>query len=424
MDSRPFEDLSSDNMRRFETRQWPEEGFTRIPYWVYTDPDVYRREQELFFHGATWNYVALDCEVPNPGDFKRSWIGNTQVIVVRDKDGSINVVENRCAHKGALVCWKNKGNATDFTCPYHQWNYDLKGNLQGVPLKRGALGKGGMPKDFDNSKWGLRQLKVTNRGGSIWASFDHDVPSFEDTCGPEVLSYVDRMFPGTKGKGLTLLGYSRQIIECNWKMYFENLKDPYHATLLHAFFITFGLWRADSKSESIPGLDGRHGIMVSRNEGKKTSDATTEMERFKGEFDLADKATVTPRPEFEDRKVVGVTLFPSVVLQQQANTLGMRHIIPRGPKQTEVSWTFFGYEDDDEELKRLRLRHSNLMGPAGFVSIDDSEVLTQCQFGANGAEDEMAIIEMGGKDTEPQDHMVTEVLIRSFYRFYREAMGF
>lgn len=75
-------------------------------------------------------------------------------------------------------------------------------------------------------------------------------------------------------------------------------------------------------------------------------------------------------------------------------------------------------------MQRLRLRHSNLMGPAGFVSIDDSEVLTQCQFGANGAENEMAIIEMGGKDTEAQDHMVTEVLIRSFYKFYREAMGF
>lgn len=421
MASIPLQEPESRDAEEKADRRWPEEGHTRIPYWVYTDESIFKKEMERFFHGPTWNYVALDCEVPNPGDFKRSWIGNTQVIVVRDKDGSINVVENRCAHKGALVCWKNKGNAKDFTCPYHQWNYDLKGNLQGVPLKRGALGQGGMPKDFDQKKWGLRKLQVTNRGGSIWASFDPEVPDFETYCGPEMLAYVDRLFPG---KGLRLLGYSRQIIPCNWKMYFENLKDPYHATLLHAFFITFGLWRADSKSESVPTTDGRHGIMVSRNEGKKTSEATKDMSRFKGEFDLEDKDTVTPIPEFPDRKVVGLTLFPSVVLQQQANTLGMRHIIPRSAKEVEVSWTFFGYEDDSPELARLRLRHSNLMGPAGFVSIDDSEVLTQCQFGANGAEDSMAVIEMGGKDTEPQDHMVTEVLIRSFYKFYKEAMGF
>ena len=202
MASKPLHELPPEARTGLDDRHWPEDGHTRIPYWVYTDPEVFRREQERFFHGPTWNYVALDCEVPNPGDFKRSWVGDTQVVVVRDKDGSINVVENRCAHKGALVCWKNKGNTKDFTCPYHQWNYDLKGNLQGVPLKRGALGKGGMPKDFDNAKWGLRMLKVHNRGGSIWASFDQNAPSFEEYCGPDVLGYVDRLFPGKPGKGL------------------------------------------------------------------------------------------------------------------------------------------------------------------------------------------------------------------------------
>ena len=183
---------------------------------------------------------------------------------------------------------------------------------------------------------------------------------------------------------LTLLGYSRQLIPSNWKMYFENLKDPYHATLLHAFFITFGLWRADSQSESNPSPDGKHGIMMSRNEGKKVTEATAELTRFKGRFELNDKVTVTPRREFADGRVIGVTLFPGVVLHQQANTLAMRHIIPRSPGEVEISWTFYGYEDDDAELTRLRLRHANLMGPAGFVSIDDSEVLSQCQTGIRG----------------------------------------
>ncbi|SLN13038.1 aromatic ring-hydroxylating dioxygenase subunit alpha [Oceanibacterium hippocampi] len=402
-------------------RRWPAEGFTRIPYWVYTDQDVFDREMERLFWGASWCFVGLSCEIPNPGDFKRSWVGTRQVVVTRDKDGVANVLENRCAHKGALVCWQDRGTAKDLICPYHQWSYDLKGNLTGVPLKRGALGKGGMPRDFDNSRHGLRKLKVHERGGVIWASYDPDVPDFESYCGPDALHYVDRLFPGRE---LELLGYSRQIIPCNWKMYFENLKDPYHATLLHAFFITFGLWRADSKSHSSCDGDGRHGVMVSRNEGKKTTGATKEMARFADSLEMNDKDSVTPAPEFADREVAGITLFPSVVLQQQANTLAMRHIIPKGPGQTEISWHFFGYADDTPELRRLRLRHANLMGPSGFVSVDDSEVLAQCQFGASTAGNAAAVLEMGGKETEPQDHMVTEVMIRGFYKFYRKEMGY
>ena len=190
---------------------------------------------------------------------------------------------------------------------------------------------------------------------------------------------------------------------------------------MHSFFITFGLWRADSKSESIPV--GTHGIMVSRNEGKKVTGATGEMERFKAKLELEDRDSITPVREFEDGKVIGLTLFPSVVLFQQANTLGMRHLIPKSPKEVEVSWTFYGYADDSAEMTRLRLRHANLMGPAGFVSIDDSEVLGQIQAGIAGNDASSAIVEMGGKDTERAEHMITEVLIRDFYREYRALMG-
>ncbi len=401
-------------------RRWPADDTTRVPYWIYTDPEIYRRELDIFFNGRTWNYVALDCEIPEPGNYKRSWIGERSVIVVRAKDNSINVLENRCAHRGAQICWQNKGKVDSFTCSYHQWNYDLSGRLQGVPLKRGALGKGGMPSDFNNSDHGLTPLRTRVVGGSIWASFADDVEDFESYCSPEVYQYVERLFDG---RPLRLLGYSRQLIPSNWKMYMENLKDPYPATLLHAFYIIFGLWRADSQSETRPAAGG-HGIMTSRNEGKKVTGATAELTRFNAKFELEDKATVTPRPEFADRKVVGITVFPSVVLHQQANSVGMRHVIPRGPTQFEVAWTYFGYGDDDEEMKRLRLRHTNLMGPAGFVSMEDGEVLAQCQFGANGYRDRAAFVEMGGRETEGQDHMVTEVLIRAFYKYYREVMGF
>ncbi|MDI7066684.1 hypothetical protein QMO17_36265, partial [Klebsiella pneumoniae] len=88
-------------------------------------------------------------------------------------------------------------------------------------------------------------------------------------------------------------------------MYLENLKDPYHATLLHTFYITFGLWRADSKSENMPTGGGKHSVMISHNEGKKITEATPEMSRFRGDLELLDKESVTPRREFNRGRVGG-----------------------------------------------------------------------------------------------------------------------
>ena len=59
-------------------RPWPNERWSRIPNWVYTDPAVFQREQERIFEGPSWNYVCLEAEIPNPGDFKRSQIGVKQ----------------------------------------------------------------------------------------------------------------------------------------------------------------------------------------------------------------------------------------------------------------------------------------------------------------------------------------------------------
>jgi anthranilate 1,2-dioxygenase large subunit len=200
--------------------RWPTEGWTRVPFWVYTDPALFQREMERFFYGPAWSYVALDCEVPEPGSFKRSWIGERQVIVVRTKDGSIAVLENRCAHRGARVCWQNKGRVDSFTCPYHQWNFALNGKLQGVPLKRGALGKGGMPADFDNSKHNMTALSVHNESGAIFASFDPDPPSFADYCGPQMHGYVKRLF---HGRPLKLLGGN--VLDILLRMLFGGIVD-------------------------------------------------------------------------------------------------------------------------------------------------------------------------------------------------------
>lgn len=401
-------------------RRWPPEGHTRIPAWIYSDADLFERELQRFFYGPCWNYVGLTCEVPEPGDFRRSWIGRKPVVVVRDRTGAIHVLENRCAHRGTPVCWQESGRADSLICPYHQWRYGLDGTLLSVPFQRGAGGQGGMAASFDKRQHGLRRLRVAVRGGSIWATFDPDAPAFEDYCGPELLGHIDRLLGR---RPLRLIGYSRQLLPCNWKLYFENSRDTYHATLLHTFFIKFGLYRADSSrtSTSAP-RDGRHLATYSTLAGTP-GEATGEITRLQNDLELQDRETVSQRYEFGDISICGLQLFPSAFLQQHANALAIRHIIPQSPTSVELSWTYYGYADDDAEMRRLRLKHANLTGPAGYVSMDDSEVLGMVQGAVGGYRDAVGVIEMGGTGVEPQDTILTELTLRAFYKFYREQMG-
>ena len=53
--------------------RWPAEGPSRAPYWVFTDPAVYEREQANIFRGRVWHYLGLEAEVPEPGSYNRVW---------------------------------------------------------------------------------------------------------------------------------------------------------------------------------------------------------------------------------------------------------------------------------------------------------------------------------------------------------------
>ena len=128
---------------------WPEQANTHVPYQVFFDPAIYEREQERIFRGPVWNYVGLEAELPKPGDFKASFIGDTPVVVTRGKDGRLHAFVNRCAHRGGLVCRELRGNRMTHTCVYHQWSYNLEGDLTGVPFRKGIEGKGGYGADFD-----------------------------------------------------------------------------------------------------------------------------------------------------------------------------------------------------------------------------------------------------------------------------------
>jgi anthranilate 1,2-dioxygenase large subunit len=402
---------------------WPEQGPTRVPAWIYANEDLFARELARFHHGRCWSYVGLECEVPASGSFRRSYVGLKPVLITRDEDGGVHVLENRCAHRGAPVCWNQRGEGkSSLTCPYHEWSYSLAGDLQGVPFLRGARPHPGMPADFDKAKHGLKKLRTTVRGGVIWASYDPDAPAFEAYAGPEILAQLDRTF---NGRSLRLLGYSRQQIPANWKLYFENSRDPYHATLLHSFFTTFGLYRADARFEITP-IEGGHETIRSffaTAPAEQRGELTAEMKSIKEDFTLEDMAVVTPNDEFGDGVISSLQLFPSVMVQQHANILAIRNILPKSVRETELSWTYFGYADDDPEMQRRRLKQGNLVGPAGYVSLEDSEVLAQLQPVAESCPESVQVIEMGGREVTTSQTAITETLLRAFYTFYKREMG-
>src|SRR2546429_6759331 len=93
-------------------------------------------------------------------------------------------------------------------CPYHQWTYDLKGNLIGVPFRRGVEKQGGMPADFDPKNHGLRRLKVARRNGVIFASLASPLEPLAKYFCPSMLALFDRLFGGP---GLRVLGYLRPM---------------------------------------------------------------------------------------------------------------------------------------------------------------------------------------------------------------------
>ena len=431
--------------------RWNGTGSSRVPFWAYTDAQLYGRELEKIFYGPHWSYVGLEVEVPNVGDYRLTWVGERQVILVRDRvaprdratDHGIRVVENRCAHRGVRFCRQPHGNARSFVCPYHQWAYKLNGELAGLPFKDGVPAtddagqpcvNGGMPPDFDLKQHGLTRLRVAVLHGLVFATFSADAEPLEDYLGPNVMPWLDRIFAGRK---LALLGYNRQRIPGNWKLMMENIKDPYHPGLLHTWFVTFGLWRADQKSRMVMDEHGRHAVMVSRrNDGGENKSVTQGVTSFRQDMVLHDDRILDVVPEPWWRvpdpsnpgteimpSVTMITLFPSLIVQQQVNSLSTRHIVPRGEGEFDFVWTHFGFADDSEEMTRRRLRQANLFGPAGFVSADDGEVIQFSQEGfAQWGEEGSTLCELGGTGTGGTEHMVTETLIRSMYAYWRKVM--
>jgi anthranilate 1,2-dioxygenase large subunit len=402
--------------------EWPSEGVTRAPYRVMSDPDIYAQEQQQIFRGPVWNYLCLEAEIPEHGCFRTTQVGDTPVIVTRDDEGSVHAVVNRCAHKGAMLCAEAGGKKLALNCAYHAWSYDLTGKLCGVAFQRGVNGKGGMPEDFDSAQHGLERLRVARLYGLVFGSFSAETEPLESYLGPSMMAHLARVFQ----KPVEVLGYHHQTLANNWKLYMENSRDPYHATILHTFYATFRLNRLTMDGGITVDHGGWHSINYSKGATLKEGGYEgTGIRSVLDDVGLADPSLLERRQEFADGITVAIqSIFPTCVNQQIYNTLALRQLVPKGPQKCELHWTVFGYQDDDAALRQMRLKQSNLIGPAGYVSIDDGVIGEYVQRGIAGTGIERsAVMEMGGRGIESTaGSRATETTLRGFWSGYRSLM--
>jgi len=403
---------------------WPVLDYSRVPYRLYHDVELHAREQARIFCGPVWSFLGLAAEIPKPGDFRATYVGETPVIFNRDESGAVKAFVNRCAHRGALVRRESSGNAANHICIYHQWCYGLNGHLTAIPFRRGVRGKGGLDPSFDMGAHGLRPLRVGEVNGVLFGTLDEDAEPLEDHLGAPILEQLRRLFD----RPVSLLGYNRQRIRGNWKLYAENTRDNYHASLLHEFLVTFGL----DRSTQVGGvrMDARHRHDITWAEADSDDDELAQ-QAYAGAgvrsnfLSLQEPALVTFRPERTDRLNIAITsVFPSAVFVQISNSLAVRQIRPRGVDEVEVFQTMLGYADDTSEMTLHRLRQANLVGPAGLVSMEDGEAIELAHRASKPDPGRTTIIELGGAGViSDRDYRVTDVPLRGFWSYYAELLG-
>ncbi|MCX7157667.1 MAG: Rieske 2Fe-2S domain-containing protein [Proteobacteria bacterium] len=405
-----------------EPLAWPEGGVARVPFRVFSDAEIYALEQEKIFKGPIWNFLCMEVDVAKPGDVRTTWVGETPVVVTHDQDGKLHAMVNRCAHKGALVCLKQKENRESLTCVYHAWNYSLDGQLQTVAFRNGLKGKGGMPEDFDASKHRLQPLRVATFCGLVFGTFSEETEPLDQYLGAPMSKFLDRNL----GRPLKILGVHSQMIHNNWKLYAENVRDSYHATLLHTFYTTFKVNRLDMDGGIILSDKKWHHISYTK---RATLQAEKEYETVhSGQYEsqLAGPQLLNAWDEFDDGITHSIqTVFPTLVVHFTLNSLAVRYFVPRGVDKTELYWVFLGYERDTEAQSQMRVMQGNLTGAAGLVSLEDGCINEFVQRGTATSPEAKAFIEMGGKVAESNESSrATEASVRGFWHGYRSIMGF
>jgi phenylpropionate dioxygenase-like ring-hydroxylating dioxygenase large terminal subunit len=200
---------------------------------IYLDPTIFALEMERLWPRA-WLFVGHDSQVPEVGDYITTVLAGQNVLMLRRTDGSIGVLHNRCAHKGAPVCSDAAGHAgRSLRCPYHGWSYRLDGTLLGVPMREAYADA-----DFDqcSAQQGLSPYgAVASHRGFVFARASAHGASFEAAMGDGVLDAIDLLADRSpEGRLRVAGGVLQTLVHANWKIYLENVNDAFHPVTTHA----------------------------------------------------------------------------------------------------------------------------------------------------------------------------------------------
>ncbi|MFC6669907.1 aromatic ring-hydroxylating oxygenase subunit alpha [Marinobacterium aestuariivivens] len=192
-----------------------------LPRELYNDPQMFRIDMEEVFQ-KEWLFVGMTSEIPKKGDYMTVEIGQNPVLVVRDADGSVNAFHNTCRHRGSRLCSQHRGKVANLVCPYHQWTYDLKGNL----LFAGT----DMGESFDKSQHGLKKAHCKTGGGFIFVCLAKNAPEgdFDD-----FLATLEEYMEPYDVENTKLAVESNMYEQANWKLVIENNRECYHCAGNH-----------------------------------------------------------------------------------------------------------------------------------------------------------------------------------------------
>ena len=211
-------------------RAWPAEGVTRIPYWVYSDPELYATSSSASSADRSGATSRSSARSRRRATSCRTWIGEhagrrrAAAAMAR-----CTCSLNRCAHRGVQFCREPSGHADELMCPYHQWTYDLAGNLLGVPFRKGVRRQGRHARRLRaRPSTASTSLPVANAHGVVFASLRRDAAGLRGVPRRDDARLVRPRL--RRPRRSSVLGYMRQRIPANWKLMFENIKDPYHAS--------------------------------------------------------------------------------------------------------------------------------------------------------------------------------------------------
>jgi len=399
---------------------------------LYTDPQIFDVEMDKIFM-KTWVWVAHVSELPKAGDFRSTFVGRNPVIVVRDRQNNIHVLENRCRHRGATVCEKTKGNATGFTCPYHSWSYGLDGKLRGLPYADGyenVIEKSDLP---------LKSLKVGVYAGMIFASYNEEIEPLEDFLG-NAKHWIDLFMKQGAGFPIKTQGEHKFSFKGNWKIQLENTTDGYHFPVVHKTFLqsvddeTSEMLSFMTDEESITrSLGNGHSVMVMVPEHVDL-DVDDGTEQLQERFAHVIKALSKDYPPEQVRRIVrslhgagfNLNLFPNVAMSMSF----FRVLRPVSVDETEIRHVALGMDGGPEIANRERMRiHEHFQGPFGFGSPDDAEAWERVQSGARAGRD-VPILVNRGLNREWQDqngdkvsHSTDETGMRGAYAMWKRMMS-